>query len=142
MHLEINSFLATDKSTISTLHIDGKFACYTLEDPFHEPKIYGETRIPAGVYKLRLRTFGGFHQRYTKKFFAEHRGMLEICDVPNFEHVLIHIGNDASDTEGCILVGQKAGKDAIYDSTIAYRRIYPMIAEALFYDEEVTLAIR
>ena len=40
------------------------FLCYTLEDEQRDVKVWGETRIPAGTYKLGLRTEGGFHNPY------------------------------------------------------------------------------
>ena len=43
--------------------------------------ILHETRIPAGTYKLRLKTWGGY-DRYTKRFGEMHKGMLEVLDVP------------------------------------------------------------
>ena len=43
-----------------------KFLCYTLEDERREEKVMSETRIPAGVYNIRLRTVGGTHTRYSK----------------------------------------------------------------------------
>ena len=55
-----------------------KFLCYTLEDEKREDKVVGETRIPAGVYKILLRKEGGFHARYTKKYGNMHKGMLHI----------------------------------------------------------------
>ena len=141
MKLLLERFLTTDKSTIGVLMVDARFACYTLEDPHHDVKIYGETRIPEGKYQLKLRTFGGFNQRYTKRFMADHFGMLEICDVPGFENVLMHIGNGPEDTEGCVLLGSKAGHNYIYDSTVAYRKVYPTIAHELSTGKEVTLEI-
>ena len=32
-----------------------KFLCYTLEDEHRDVKKYGETRVPAGTYKITLR---------------------------------------------------------------------------------------
>ena len=40
------------------------FLCYTVEDEKRDKKVMHETRIPAGTYKLELRTVGGFHERY------------------------------------------------------------------------------
>jgi hypothetical protein len=54
------------------------FLCYTLEDEYREEKKYGETRIPDGLYKLGLRTEGGFNGRYGKRFPAIHKGMLQV----------------------------------------------------------------
>ena len=38
----------------------------------------GTVYIPEGEYKIKLRTVGGFNQRYTKKYPTFHRGMLWI----------------------------------------------------------------
>lgn len=125
--------------------IDKKFQCYGLEDEFRNDKVYGETRIPDGVYPLRFRKVGGFHQRYTAKFGANwHKGMLEICDVPNFKYVLIHIGNDDDDTDACYLVGEDvtAGTNWISGSTTAYKKIYPKIRNALLDGESVTIEFK
>ena len=66
------------------------FLAYTLEDEQRDKKVFGETRIPNGVYKLGLRKVGGYHVRYTKRFPHIHIGMLHVLDVPGFEYILIH----------------------------------------------------
>lgn len=124
-----------------------KFLCFTLEDEFRTNKIYGETRIPDGKYKIKLRTKGGFHERYTNKYGSEfHKGMLHLQDVPNFEHVLIHTGNDDDDTAGCILVGNQTRENVtndgfIGDSVSAYKRIYPAIRDAILQGSAVFIKI-
>ena len=134
-------------STIGALFIDGKLECWTIEDEVRTKKVYAETAIGDGTYKLKLRTHGGFHKRYTRKFGeAWHKGMIEICDVPKFSDVLIHIGNDDDDTAGCLLVGLEVNintfeRGMIKRSTPAYQRIYPKIRDALLSGEAVTLTI-
>ena len=81
-----------------------KFLCYTLEDEYRKDKVKGETRIPAGTYDIILRKVGSFHTKYSEKFKDMHKGMLWVKDVPNFEYILIHIGNTDEDTSGCLLV--------------------------------------
>jgi hypothetical protein len=124
------------------------FVCYTLEDEKRNEKVYGETRIPAGTYKLKLRTEGGYHQKYSKRFPDIHRGMLHVTDVPGFEYILIHCGNTDEHTAGCLLVGDsqennQLKKDGfIGKSTQAYKRIYPKIAEALLNNTEVFITYK
>ncbi|HSR54311.1 MAG TPA: DUF5675 family protein [Acidobacteriota bacterium] len=133
MHLRLQRLKHDDKATLGALFIDSRFACFTLEDPPQEAKIAGKTRIPAGRYRLTLRTEGGMHQRYSARFSEMHRGMLWIRDIPNFEWVYIHIGNDADDTEGCPLTGYVAtceGRLTVGRSTDAYKDIYPEVAKA------------
>ena len=124
-----------------------KFLCYTLEDEFRplEQKVMGETRIPAGTYKITLRTVGGFHGRYKARYGDMHKGMLWVRNVPGFEYILIHSGNTDEHTAGCLLVGDtqneniKKSDGFIGSSRTAYERIYPPIAEALESGKTVTI---
>lgn len=142
MELKVLRYKSAKEYTDGLLAIDKKFECYTLEDEYRAVKKYAETRIPDGTYKITLRTVGGFHKRYTKKFGDDfHHGMLWVRDVPGFEYILIHIGNDDEDTAGCLLVGTSsdAYKGFIGGSTTAYKRMYPKIAKALLNGEDVNI---
>ena len=125
--------------------IGKRFLCYTLEDEHRVLKIRGEPRIPAGIYNIKLRTEGGFHQRYDKKYPGIHRGMLHVVDVPGFEYILIHTGNTDEHTAGCLIVGDSQENNLILrdvfvgKSVNAYKRIYPSIAKAIAEGEEVTI---
>ena len=124
--------------------IDSRFYVYTLEDEYRTKKVYGETRIPNGTYKVELREEGIIHQWYLHRFGGKfHKGMLWIKDVPNFEYIFIHIGNDDNDTAGCILVGQdpKGSENFISSSALAYKKIYPVISNAILNDEKVEIEI-
>ena len=122
-----------------------KFLCYTLEDEHREEKVMAETRIPAGVYSIKLRKEGGFHGRYTKKYGDMHKGMLHVQDVPNFKWILIHTGNTDEHTAGCLIVGDSQENNLLKKdgfigrSTQAYKRIYPPIAKAIENGEEVII---
>lgn len=148
MMLEVLRFSSQKESTLGLFFdvTDGrKFLCYTLEDEFRTVKKYGETRISAGEYPISLRTDGGVHERYKQKFPDMHLGMLWVRNVPNFEYVLVHIGNKDEDTAGCTLVGDTSMQNItdegmIGSSTSAYKRIYPPIAKAL--SEGKTVHIR
>jgi hypothetical protein len=141
MDIDVQRYNSQEEFTDGLFFINGEFKCYTLEDEKRAVKVFGETRIPNGRYKIELRTEGGFHNRYLKKFGSKfHKGMLWIKDVPNFEYVLIHIGNDDDDTAGCLLVGMANNADDvgfIGASEQAYKKIYPKIAETLLKGEEV-----
>ena len=123
---------------------DRNFLCYTLEDEARTVKKYGETRIPSGTYPIKLRTEGGFHSRYSKKFPSMHRGMLHVQNVPGFEYILIHIGNDDDDTAGCLLLGDQQRQNVtqsgkILSSTDAYRRVYQHVIAAIDRGEDVAI---
>ena len=161
MNLEVIRFSSGTDSTNGILfetiqqgnEIDGifkqtKFLAYTLEDEQRNEKVFGETRIPNGTYKLGLRKVGGYHAKYSKRFPHIHIGMLHVLDVPGFEYILIHCGNTDEHTAGCLLVGDSQENNQITadgfigKSTQEYKRIYQAIAEAINCGEEVTITYK
>ena len=149
MKLKVLRFSSQEDSTSGLLFKESdlgvEFLCYTLEDERRALKVKGETRVPAGTYEIKLRKEGGFNARYTKKYGGFHRGMLHICDVPNFEWILLHTGNTDEHTAGCLIVGDSQENNIIIKdgfigkSGNAYKRIYPAIAKAIEKNEEVTI---
>ena len=130
--------------TDGILFVNDKFVCYTLEDGHRDVKVWGETRIVDGTYKLVLRTEGGFHNRYKARYGSGHKGMLWVTDVEGFEYILIHVGNSPRDTAGCLLVGDEPVRDKalIVGSRNTYEDIYPEIADAIESGEEVTITYK
>jgi len=147
MHLEVLRYNTTRDSTLGVLYINGRFEAYTCEDTYRFEKVDGETRIPPGTYEVRLRNEGGMTAQYGKRFPAIHRGMLWLQGVPGFTYVYIHIGNDAGDSHGCVLVGDapnSATESAgfVSGSGKTYRRIYPPIADDIESGAGVQITIR
>jgi len=123
------------------------FLAYTLEDEQRDVKVWGETRIPAGTYKLKLRKEGGFHTRYLAKYGDTfHKGMIWVQDVPGFEYILWHTGNTDEHTAGCLILGNtqtnnRIAKDGFIGSSVdAYKFVYPRVAASIEsgLDVEVT----
>ena len=144
MKLEVLRFRSKPDATFGILYdvtAGRRFLAYTLEDEYRLNKVSAETRIPAGTYQIELRTEGGHHERYAKKFSDIHGGMLWIRNVPGFQWILIHIGNTDEDTAGCLLVGSELDtqKEKIIDSTKAYKRVYVHVAEALRRGDDVSI---
>lgn len=99
--------------TISRVYIDGvrfgdgKAWCSCLEDedrgltqdmPIAEirnRKVKGQTAIPSGEYTVVV--------TWSPRF---KRDMPLVENVPGFEGIRLHSGNDAGDTEGCLLWGE------------------------------------
>ena len=148
MILEVLRFSSGEDSTSGLLFdvtSERKFLAYTLEDEHRDTKVYSETRIPAGTYKIGFRKEGGFHAKYQKRFSSIHKGMLQVNDVPGFDFILIHCGNTDEHTAGCLLVGDTQHNNMVEEdgfigrSTAAYKRLYPKIAKALERGEDVTI---
>ena len=133
MLITVNRFTSDNDATLSMISIDGVFECFGLEDEHRIDKVPGETRIPRGFYSIKLRTVGGFHANYSRRFSGMHEGMLQVMDVPNFSNILIHVGNTDNDTAGCLLVGCSANtllKMGVGSSVKAYKRLYSKVIEA------------
>jgi len=131
--------------TIGRLLIDFSFFCNTLEDPvrelkdlnndgdFNDPeegKIYGDTAIPEGNYRITL--------EYSPTF---KRVLPYLHDVPGFSGVMIHSGNSQADTKGCILVGENKLKGRVINSRAWELALTEKIREAINKEEEVTISI-
>lgn len=149
MEIRVVRLFQTKTETICAIYLDGEFFCFGLEDIYRDFKVYGETRTPAGRYKIRVRNFGGFHERYLKKYDF-HKGMLQVMGVPGFTDILIHIGNYAANTNGCLLVGTSAvadfeGSCMVGSSTDAYEKLYKKVidkalvgaVEIVYIDQDV-----
>ena len=147
MKLEVLRISSQEDSTSGILFetTNGKrtFMCYTIEDEQRDVKVWGETRIPAGTYKLKLRTEGGFHSRYTGKYGDWHKGMIWVQDVPGFEFILWHTGNTDESTAGCLILGQTQESNLIKpdgwvgSSVSAYKLVYPRVSEAILSGQDV-----
>ena len=100
----------SDVSTIGNLYLDGEWLCDTLELPYigNQKSI---SCIPAGQYKVRLRTA---RESATRDYLH-----LLVEDVPNRDYILFHIGNSAKDTRGCVLVGIGREHNIVKNSTLA-----------------------
>lgn len=124
------------------MSVNCAFECFTLEDQRQVKKVKGETRIPDGKYQVKLRkVLSPLTEHYRDKYrwFKWH---LELQDVPNFQHVYIHIGNTEKDTDACILVADQSYSDpndyssTIGKSTQAFKRFYEIAYKTLERAEE------
>lgn len=85
----------------------------TLEDPDNNNRPFASC-IPTGVYGCVL------IESPTKGH------VYEVQNVPNRTHILIHVGNTAADTEGCILLGRSYG---VVNGTYGILRSEEAVAE-------------
>ncbi len=132
-------------ATNGLLFVNGLFECYTLEDQYQAVKVMHETCIPEGTYDIKFRTVGGFHEKYKKRYGADHYGMLHIQDVPNFTYILIHSGNTDEHTSGCLIVGETQQDldidefEFIGNSGMAYSKMYRKVANQLLQGKKVSI---
>jgi hypothetical protein len=120
MKLKVVRENKNDVCTIGSLFINDVFFCYTLEDKdrglkqsdsflfIQAKKIFGLTAIPSGFYKLTVNQSPKFK-----------RMLPRILEIKGFDGVLLHRGNTADHSLGCILIGYKKGHNSIFESTKA-----------------------
>lgn len=149
LELVLNRIKFNDKRTIGELFANGKKLSDTLEDTLRElpekcpetskfkpcvcsEKVYGETCIPAGRYRVRYL----YSNRFKRKYPC-------LQDVPHFLGILIHAGSSESHTEGCILVGTLAqdGQHLI-DTFAARERVCRVVENAEKSGLEVWITIK
>lgn len=117
-----------DTYTIGNLSLNGGFICNILEDKVRdlnkdgdlndvgEQKIYGETAIPYGRYKITLVDSPAFKRKVPL-----------LHDINGFSAVEIHIGNSNIDTKGCLLPGINNVKGRVTSSTLYFDKIFNLI---------------
>ena len=151
MKLTLKRIAKRDTYTIGNLYIDGKFFCNTIEDKDRgldqsmtdeeilKIKVPNETAIPTGTYKITLNVVS---PKYSQRSFYQknaNKGRVpRLLDVKGFAGVLIHCGNLASDSSGCILVGLNTKVGMVTDSKNTFIKLYK---ELLKDKNNITLTI-
>ena len=131
-----------ERYTIGNLYVDGRYFCDTLEDVVRdrnddgdlndvgETKVYGETAIPRGVYKVVVNLSNTFKRRLPL-----------LLDVPHFVGIRIHRGNSVRDTSGCILVGENKMRGMVINSTGYELRLTDLLERAQERNEPIEIEI-
>ena len=145
MRLKLVRIFKGKEYTIGRLYIDGVYFCDTLEDTdrglssamLHgtilKKKVPGKTAIPTGTYFIDMATVS---PRFKSRKWAKPYGgrVPRLQGVRGFDGVLIHVGNTAGDTDGCILVGKNKVKGKVLDSTATYVKLFELLDKAEDYN--------
>lgn len=131
MKFKLERFALKPTYTIGNFFIDyedndklgWEHCCETLEDKVRdltkEVKVFGETAIPAGIYKINI--------TYSNRF---KRDLPLLLNVPQFDGIRIHPGNTAEDTHGCILVGINNIIGKITNSKVTFEALYKIMLDS------------
>lgn len=119
--------------TIGRMYVDGKYFCDTLEDTdrgirqdepaeIEKKKIHGKTAIPTGEYQVDLNQVS--HRFGSRSWAWPYKGKVpRLLGVPGFAGVLIHPGNTAEDTSGCILIGENKVVGKVVNSVKTFHKL-------------------
>lgn len=144
MELLLRRIARRDTYTIGHLYIDGKYFCDIIEDKdrglrqdmqpsvIRATKRKGVTAIPTGRYRVTLDVRS---QKFSQKKYEKNYGFCDgylprLINVPGFEGVLIHVGNTAKDTEGCLLVGKNTKVGKVLESRVTFVKLYEILKKA------------
>jgi hypothetical protein len=135
MEIVLKRLYKKEEYTIGKLYLNGEYFCDTLEDKVRdlnkdgdlndegEGKVYGKTAIPYGRYEVVMNVCSPKYARRSSYIWCG--GYLpRLLDVPHFDGILIHAGNSATDSAGCILVGENKVKGMVLNSMATLRRLY------------------
>lgn len=140
--------------TIGVLSVNSNRFCETVEDTdrgltsdmpsnkIKRIKVYRKTAIPKGTYRIDMDTVSS---KFGSRVWARKYGGIvpRILGVPCFGGVLIHPGNTADDTLGCILVGQNKIKGGVVRSVETYYKLMDdYLVPASVRGEEIWITIQ
>lgn len=141
MQLRLERLWPKETYTVGRLYVNGERFCDTLEDRIAdlnrngkfdgaEKKVPGKTAIPYGTYKV----FFGWSPRFG-------RNLPRLLNVTAFDGILIHSGNTADDTAGCILVGNNTIPGRLTQSKLTSEELNKLIDAAQRRGEPITIEI-
>ena len=139
---------------ISNLYVDGAWFCSILEDRdrgltqfdslehIKAVKVPAETAIPSGEYIVTLDVVS---PKYSANSFYQRvcQGKVpRLLDVPGFSGILIHVGNSALDSAGCLLCGLNTVKGGLTQSKITFEKLYKVLKLAHDRGEQITIELK
>lgn len=139
--------------TIGILYVDGVRFCETLEDKdrglkqsdslsfIKSRKVYQETAIPTGTYKVAMNVTSPKYSASSWYWKLCQGKVPRLLDVPGWEGVLVHTGNTALDTAGCILVGRNTKVGQLTESKATFEKLYKKMRAAADKGEAITIEI-
>lgn len=122
--------------TIGQLYVDGEFFSNTIEDkdrgmssdmPLDKIlflKKPGITAIPTGTYEVVLNVQSNKYKKSKTMMQFNNAYMPRLLNVPGYDGILIHPGNSAVDTEGCIIPGKNDKLGWVSNSTNYFKQLY------------------
>lgn len=143
MKIQVQRLYKKDTYTIGKMFIDDKYFCDTLEDKdrglnssmsesqIKGIKVYGETAVPIGTYKIDMNTISPKFSKYP--FYQEVcKGKIpRLIGVKGFNGILIHVADGykgASLVQGCIGIGKNKIKGGLLEGKETFKKLYSILS--------------
>jgi hypothetical protein len=144
MELKLKRIALRDTYTIGELYVDNHLFCNTIEDEvrdiYRDGKAYGKTAIPCGRYEITMKIQSPKYSQRTS--YAWCKGYLpRLLNVPHFEGILIHAGNTAEDSFGCLIVGENKVKGQVINSMATLKRLVSILKYASDSEDKIWITI-
>lgn len=123
--LTLNRTNCGPDSTTGELLAEGRHIAYTLELPVKDG--LPGSAIPEGTYPVVLAPSPKFMASSDQWVLHYAQLIPHLYHIPDRTNILIHWGNLAEDTNGCILVGRTVGVNFIGDSRLAFEGLWSLI---------------
>lgn len=126
----IGKLLVIEKAQTKSAADKVLFTCSTLENPEVGAERNKDLAIPLGEYKIKWHNSPRFNKAIQRDSgdSTMQAILLYNDEVPASRCILIHQGNTANNTEGCILLGEAAADlNSITDSRITVGKFYKLI---------------
>lgn len=142
MKLHVKRIAKRPTYTIGRLYINNEYFCDILEDAdrglaqntpisiIKSKKVPGKTAIPTGTYKVIVNISPKFK-----------RMLPRLLDVPGFDGILIHRGNSADQSSGCLLCGENKVVGKVINSTGYELKLTKLLQEAQNRKESIEITI-
>lgn len=155
MNITLRRIAKKPTYTIGKLYIDGVYFCDTLEDtdrgltqstPLTEikkKKVPTKTAIPTGTYDLTMNIISPRLSRY--QFYRTNCNggrVPRLLNVPGFDGILIHVGNTAADSAGCVLVGNNSQVGKVLNSKTTFLKLYKILDKASREGQKITMTVK
>lgn len=154
MNITLDRFAKKNTYTIGRLYIDGEYVCNTIEDTdrgltqnmpvdkIKQIKVPGKTAIPSGVYEITLKIKSPKYSNSTYYVNFCNAYVPRLLNVPGYDGVLIHTGNTADDSQGCIIVGYNTIVGKVTDSKKAFQIVYNKLLAASKKEDKIVITIK
>lgn len=152
MELKLRRIALRDTYTIGRLYVNDNYFCDTCEDKVRdlnkdgdlnddgEGKVYAKTAIPYGRYEITMKVKSPkFSQKAVYNWCGGY--LPRLLNVPHFEGILIHAGNSADSSAGCLIVGENKIKGQVVNSMATLKKLVPILKRASDSGEKIWISI-